>query len=188
MEKTMPLNIREFVIYIAGTIHKDQMYADTQYHYHLDRADKVLKDVGFSETSVERIAVWLHDAIEDQGVLRDFIEKLFGTEVADTVWRVTNEAGVNRTERAIKTYPKIAESVRAVAVKLADRIANIEHSIENHSRFALMYLKEDEMFRKALQEVFSYKTRIDLLWKRYDAAIQKVKEIYGIGGDSPEAN
>jgi hypothetical protein len=39
---------------------------------------------------------------------------------------------------------------RAIIVKLADRIANIEHSIINESRILGMYRFEAEEFRKAL--------------------------------------
>ena len=55
------------------------------------------------------------------------IKDYFGEDVAEMVFAVTDELGRNRKERKVKTYPKIAANPEAIILKLADRIANIEH-------------------------------------------------------------
>lgn len=54
--------------------------------------------------------------------------------MAEIVFCVTNEQGRNRKERIKRTYPKIRNNRWAQFVKLCDRIANVEHSLETKSR------------------------------------------------------
>lgn len=175
------MNIREFAIYFAGRAHKDQQYADSFYFFHLEKVDSVLADAGYEPISTERIAGILHDVAEDTDVTLEDIEKYFGLPVKDAVWRVTNEPGVNRVERASKTYPKMVTD-ESIAIKLADRIANVENSLTSGSRFGLMYLKEHQTFRIN----FEYQVRavnhrsIWSLWERYENVMGKVREYYGI--------
>ena len=66
---------------------------------------------------------------------------------------VTDQEGENRKARHLKTYPRIrAAGGRALLVKLADRIANVETSARgpNKSKLA-MYQKEYREFREALR-------------------------------------
>jgi (p)ppGpp synthase/HD superfamily hydrolase len=72
---------------------------------------------------------------------------MFGEEVARLVHAVTNEPGPNRKQRGMATYPKIRDAGDcAVALKLADRIANVEMG----GKLVAMYAKEYEDFRRAL--------------------------------------
>ena len=58
-------------------------------------------------------------------------KKKFGHEVAELIYAVTSELGRNRAERNKKTYPKIQGNFYATALKLADRIANVEYGMAN---------------------------------------------------------
>ncbi|MFM9449568.1 hypothetical protein ACKI1Y_44750, partial [Streptomyces acidiscabies] len=82
----------------------------------------------------------LHDTTEDCRINYNDVKSEFGELVADFVYRVTNELGRNRVERADKTYPKIAECAIATWVKLCDRISNM--------RFSYFVWDDREMFRK----------------------------------------
>lgn len=65
---------------------------------------------------------------------------------------MTDEPGENRKARKMMTYPKIRSGgPNAVRLKLADRIANLEHSLQGDSGLAAMYRKEHEDFRRALR-------------------------------------
>ena len=114
------------------------------YEKHLDDVVEVLKR--FSIVAPKFIcAGYLHDSIEDGAISYAKIKRHFGVEVAEMVFCVTDEMGRNRAEKKAKTLPKTASNPDAVILKLADRIANIEHGGKID-----MYAKEYEDFRIAL--------------------------------------
>ena len=96
-------------------------------------------------------ALWLHDVIEDCRVTYGDLQKEFGTIVADLVYAVTNECGKTRKERALRTYPKIAQDCDAVFVKCCDRGANIEYSASVDSSMYGKYLQEYMLFQYVLR-------------------------------------
>ena len=117
---------------VAVKAHAPQSYDDMfPYEKHLDDVIDVLNRfvTGISRPKAYKllIAGYLHDVIEDGALSYNKIMKYFGEEVAEIVFCVTDELGRNRKERKAKTYPKIAQNQDAVIIKLADRIANIEH-------------------------------------------------------------
>lgn len=148
---------------LAASAHKDQKYGDEPYTVHLGHVFEVLKRFGCDDQDI-LVAAWLHDIVEDTDVELSQIELMFGKAVSDLVWRVTNEAGKNRKERHAKTYPKIQESERATTLKLADRIANTEKSIEDGDDILQMYEKEYSSFREAM-----YKSgQNEAMWRHLD--------------------
>jgi (p)ppGpp synthase/HD superfamily hydrolase len=124
--------------------HSNQSYDEIfPYEKHLDDVVDVLKRFGFSGKFI--VAGYLHDAIEDDGISYNDINRHFNTEVAEMVYCVTDELGRNRREKKIKTLPKTAGNPDAIILKLADRIANIEHGGKID-----MYAKEYQEFKGAL--------------------------------------
>ena len=121
--------------------HGNQTY-DTiyPYHKHLDDVVDVLKRFGFSGKFI--IAGYLHDIIEDTALSYNKVKKYFGIEVAEMVYCVTDELGRDRKEKKMKTLPKTATNPDAIVLKLADRIANIEHGGKVE-----MYFYEFEEFK-----------------------------------------
>ncbi len=72
------------------------------------------------------IAGLLHDTIEDVGVTKDELVEHFGSEVADLVSEVTDDKSLPKAERKrlqVENAPH--KSVRAQAIKLADKISNL---------------------------------------------------------------
>lgn len=135
--------LEEKARFVAKALHINQKYSDTKdYYYHLEKVVSVLKRFGIVDEAILSSA-WLHDSVEDQKLKFSFIEEEFSKEVMDIVYRVTNELGVSRKEINSKTYPKISQNIKAILVKLADRIANIE---ENNESMRLMYKKEHSEF------------------------------------------
>jgi len=108
-------------------------------------------------------AAWLHDVVEDTDTKLKEVEEMFGTEVSKLVSAVTNEPGPNRKTRAALTYPKIRETTGAVALKLADRIANVEAG----GKLVDMYKKEYEDFKRALYTTGQYEG----MWKHLDSLL-----------------
>lgn len=145
----------------AARAHAGQEYGGHSYTFHLAQVVAVLDRFGFradDPVPAKRdqaqdliIAGWLHDVVEDTSVTSEEVAAEFGATVAALVVAVTNEPGANRKERAAKTYPKIrAAGESAVALKLADRIANVESCLAD-SKLG-MYKKEAEGFRSVLRK------------------------------------
>jgi (p)ppGpp synthase/HD superfamily hydrolase len=107
----------------------------------------------YDETGKDMLtAAILHDVMEDCEVSQLTIRDLFGDRVAELVWAVTDEPGVNRKERKAKTYPKIKATPGALMIKLADRIANLEAATKTgNERMLKMYAKEWDEMQKALR-------------------------------------
>ncbi len=133
--------------------HANQKYGDLPYEYHLSKVAEKLAENAEGDTLGEAVLVagWLHDVIEDTPITFDNLFREFGRHVARIVFACSDEPGKNRRERHERTYPKLKAAGReAIAVKLADRIANVEHSLKhNHSMFK-MYKKEYPEFKDAL--------------------------------------
>lgn len=135
----------------AIVAHGDQKYGHEPYFRHLVWVDKVLCQHGYENDIPLRQAAYLHDVLEDTKTTADELQHAFGTEVVDLVFAVTNEPGENRKARHAATYPKIAAAgERAVTLKLADRIANVEacHAGAGKQKPNLldMYRREHEGF------------------------------------------
>ena len=96
-------------------------------------------------------AVWGHDLIEDCRVSYNDVKNKLGQEAADIIYAVTNDKGMNRTERAgVKYYEGIRHTPGAVFVKLCDRIANVQYGKLTKSRMFEMYEKENYDFEQYL--------------------------------------
>lgn len=162
----------------AVAAHGPQMYGDRPYLYHLQKVAEVLDRFDQADHA-SLVAALLHDTLEDTATSYSDIFKAFGPEVAELVYAVTDELGRNRAERHAKTYPKIAVMPKAVTLKLADRIANVEHSVVmdkdgrliTHTNQFSMYKKEHRKFREALCAHGP-----DAMWAHLEALV--AKEIY----------
>jgi (p)ppGpp synthase/HD superfamily hydrolase len=98
-----------------------------------------------------KLACWGHDLIEDTRTNYNDVKKMFGENVADIIYAVTNEKGKNRSERANdKYYEGIRNTPGAVFVKLCDRIANVQYSKMTKSRMFETYKKENDHFLTSL--------------------------------------
>lgn len=124
--------------------HSNQSYDEIfPYEKHLDDVVDVLKRFGYSGKYI--VAGYLHDSIEDDGISFNDIKKHFGPEIAEIVYCVSDESGRDRQEKKRKTLPKTAGNPDAIILKLADRIANVEHAGKIG-----MYAKEYQSFKDAL--------------------------------------
>lgn len=129
--------------------HGGQQYGTQPYIVHLDTTVNILREFGFTDQTLID-AAYLHDVIEDTLTGYSALVRSFGKEVADIVFGVTDEPGVNRAERHRKTYPKTASNLNFITVKLADRIANMRASRTLRIDLWRMYVKEYPEFRQAL--------------------------------------
>lgn len=100
------------------------------YYYHpVEVAKIVAQEINIDDTSV--IAALLHDTVEDTSVNLDDIEYWFGKEVAVIIDGVTKIAGVfksrdsKQAEAFMKLLLSMAEDIRVVLIKFADRLHNM---------------------------------------------------------------
>lgn len=143
--------------YFDGHLRKVRLTAEKYIHYIPERYQDIV-----------RAAAWLHDVIEDCRVTYSDVKKVVGEEVADIVYAVTNEKGKNRSERASNRYYQgIKANSYAVFVKLCDRIANIESSINISGTMLEMYRKEQLHFSNQLNDNITYQ----IMWSRIDGLL-----------------
>ena len=150
-------------------IRKGQLYGVVPYTHHLHDVERTIRWFGGDDDIEMLNASWLHDIVEDTDVkLRD-IEENFGEGVAFLVGAVTSEEGANRKVRNALTYPKIRDAgSRAIRLKLADRISNVQ----NGGGSGKMYAREYADFRYALFNAAD-NTNIPM-WQRLDGLINGI--------------
>lgn len=153
---------------------------ETAYKYR-DFLEKDKQDIVFA-------SCFLHDTIEDCRINYNDLNKIFNKEIAEIVYVVSNEKGKNRKERENdKYYEGIKANKLATFVKLCDRIANVDYSIDNNSPQLKMYAASMKDFVEKLYDgnftqMFAYliacgslygyisDLNIDLLIERYNEA------------------
>lgn len=152
-------------MYYARDAHSTQTYDEFPYFKHLENTYNVLIEHGFTEDNPEDlpilVAAWLHDTLEDTATSYSDLKKMFGVEVAEIVFCVTDELARNRKERKQKTFPKIRSNSKAIIIKVADRIANVKYGKEKgNTSFIEMYRKEFDDFQRELR-IYRH---IDEMW------------------------
>ncbi len=100
------------------------------YYYHpLSVAEIVASEINIDDVSVA--ASLLHDTVEDTGVTLEDINALFGDTVSHIIDGVTKISGVfkSRNAKQAETFMKLllsmAEDIRVVLIKFADRLHNM---------------------------------------------------------------
>lgn len=155
-------------IELAHKAHAVQKYGEFPYTRHLAHVESVLQRFGFSSYNLMTIA-WLHDILEDTCITRKQITEIFGEEISNVLYCVTDEPGKNRKERKRATYPKIRQNNMALIVKLADRIANIESCIHSGNNGLLsMYRKEQKEFSEELRN-----SENSSMWEYIESLLQE---------------
>jgi len=95
--------------------------------------------------------IYEHDTIEDCGLTYNDVKTATNEMVAELAYACTNEKGRNRKERANdKYYEGIRNTKYATFVKLCDRIANVQASVQKNSRMIDLYRKEQKHFKEML--------------------------------------
>lgn len=154
MEKSVR-KAREF----AKGVHEEagHTYGEDSYVVHLDMVyDAVVRFLPESATDTEKIAVMKaafgHDLLEDTELSYNDVKKELGRFSADIIFSVTDEVGKNRTERMLRTLPKIRNSHWGTFLKMADRYSNGSKSKASGHSLWKRYRKEYVVFRFALKQ------------------------------------
>ena len=132
---------------IAFEKHKDQRYGIYPYEVHLTNVVNVLLHFGFNIKDDELIvSAWLHDIIEDTDFDKSLLTTYFGENIRSVIEAVSNHKDSTKTKLENKriTFIKISGNEKAIIVKLADRIANVEFSLLHGSLDKLKKYKEEQ--------------------------------------------
>ncbi len=152
---------------LAEALHDGQKYGEKDYAAHLADVVALLRGHGFQRDYELLAAAWLHDSIEDGKTGQLEIGDKVGDGVARLVWAVTGH-GRNRRERNADAYAKILFcGDRAIALKLADRAANVLSCWETRDTRLFMYQREYREFREKLR-IGAVKERELKLWDKLD--------------------
>lgn len=170
----MTMSLESRASQLAITAHKDQKYGNRPYADHLAQvADKMIDilictpSMRYYDRAIGHAAAWLHDSLEDTALRMVDIENECSIRVALLVHAVTDAPGNNRHDRKVATYPKIRENgPMAIALKLADRIANVTEGLRTQNEGLLrMYKKEHKDFGAAL---YNSSHGLDSIWSELD--------------------
>src|SRR5919202_4723471 len=137
----------------AARAHDGQVRRSGQeFIYHPWGAAKILAGLQMDETPIA--AALLHDVVEDTGVEIDDIRSEFGDEIAKLVEGVTKLTRVqfqSREHAEAENYRKLivamAEDVRVILIKLADRLHNLR---------TIEYLGKQKQLQKAKETLEIY--------------------------------
>lgn len=132
--------------------HKGQVHGTRPFMMHLTEVVRTLHEFGYLDDDLTS-AAWLHDVVEDTAVTIEEIYSEFGDRIGDLVDALTDGEGATRIEKKQKPYTTIPNVPGSVIVKLADRIANVRHTILEGpaaDRYRETYKKEHAGFCKAL--------------------------------------
>jgi (p)ppGpp synthase/HD superfamily hydrolase len=143
----MNARAREFAV----VAHGEQKYGSRPYVAHLDEVAEIVLGIDPGETAAA--IAYLHDVLEDTSTRPEDIEDQFGVFVRECVELLTDPAGATRKERKQVLHQRlrgVPESHHlALAVKAADRLANVRNSARDNPSLLAMYRNEHPAFREA---------------------------------------
>jgi (p)ppGpp synthase/HD superfamily hydrolase len=146
----------------AREAHKNQVrkYTENPYVDHLAEVAGIVAALGWFDgnthpTTVTAVA-WLHDCVEDQGVLAEMLREEFGEIVAAGVLLLSDLEVGNRSERKAASRARLAEAPGWVqTIKCADLISNTSSIVMHDPKFAVTYLEEKRLLLDVLTKADS---------------------------------
>lgn len=145
-------NLIEKAYNFAKNAHEGQLRKSGEpYFTHVANTAKNLADLGMSPIVI--VAGLLHDVLEDANITKEDFTKEFGEEITELVEGVTKLGKVKykgmerNVENLRKFFISVANDLRVLVIKLADRLHNIE---------TLEYIRPDKQKRIALETLEIY--------------------------------
>ncbi len=157
--KDEDIDIIERAYKFAEKAHTGQLRKSGEpYFNHVFATAKNLAELGMKAKTIS--AGILHDVIEDTETTEEELEKEFGIEIVSMVKGVTKLGTVRykgierKVENLRKFFVSMADDLRVLTIKLADRLHNIE---------TLKYVRPDKQKRIALETLEIYAPLADRL-------------------------
>lgn len=146
-------------------------YTGEPYSVHLREVAGLCAEVGMRDEVIA--AAWLHDVVEDQGVLLGELFERFGGEVASLVEQVTDvskpEHGTRAVRKALDREHLAGCDAEGATIKLADLMSNTSSIVKHDKDFARIYLAE----KRLLLPLLSHGNKA--LFKRAEASLLKAE-------------
>ncbi|MBK9418555.1 MAG: bifunctional (p)ppGpp synthetase/guanosine-3',5'-bis(diphosphate) 3'-pyrophosphohydrolase [Flavobacteriales bacterium] len=176
---------------IAVEAHKDQRRKSGEpYIYHPIAVARICaEEIGLGATSV--VAALLHDTVEDTDLTLDDVKDLFGPTVATIIDGLTKISGMQfstdsiQAENFRKVLLTLAQDVRVILVKLADRLHNMR-TLESMARDKQLKIASETIYlyapmahRLGLYSIKSELEDLSLKFKEptvYEEISQKLKK------------
>lgn len=162
---------RSFAIEAHSRIDHRRKYSNEPYGVHLEAVANLVAEVSSDPDVIS--AAWLHDAVEDTGVMLECIESEFGKGVKQLVFEMTDVSKPddgNRECRKRKDLEHLASaSDDAMTIKLADLIDNARSITRHDPKFSKVYMREMKALLQVLRNGDGH------LWK---VAASIVKDYY----------
>ncbi len=157
----------------AVLYHKEQTYGEKKFPYlhHLEDVVLLLKD----QNEIIQSLGYLHDVLEDTDASFHDLEINFNHYIAECVSFLSDETGVDRKERKLKTNLKLSliqpEYYPVLITKAADRLANMTFCYSNRTiKYMKRYAEEYHDFKKA-----AYRPNLcDSLWINLDIVYNEI--------------
>jgi (p)ppGpp synthase/HD superfamily hydrolase len=176
MELNDPRALAEKAQAFAIAAHARQRYCNGPYRNHLEDVIAVLQSCGaafedaFSAPIL--VAAWLHDTLGEAATDRASLASEFGPEIARLVWRVTDERDGTVAERHTRTWLKLRDDERAIVLKLADRIANVEACLRTKPQKLDKYRHEHRGFTTAVRP-YCRSAMAVRMWEKLDEMLSE---------------
>jgi len=143
------MNAEQFATYWHGA--QVRKYTGEPYVEHCREIVEILKTVPYTNDMLA--AAWLHDVLEDTKCDSRLIYQEFGLEVVKMVIALTDchkSIGNRAMRKGIDRRRLGRASADVQTIKLADLISNTQSIVEQHPKFAKVYLAEARMLLDVL--------------------------------------
>lgn len=150
--------------------HKGQLRKQgTPYYYHPLAVSELLKASGFDINY--QIAGLFHDLLEDTDATKEDLESISNRHVVDVVDLLTKEENYNMDDYIFR----IKNNEMAKAVKLADRIHNLEETNLASIEFQKKYILETKKYYVDLAKGTIFEDKLNMILKKLEDEIKQVK-------------
>lgn len=170
MMKTLEQRACDFATKAHERVKQKRKYTEDPYIVHPMAVAETVRSVPHDEEMLA--AAWLHDTVEDTGVLLKDIEAEFGPGVASLVEQLTDVSkpgdGDRKARKEVDRNHTAKASSRAKTIKLADLIDNGKSIVKHDAEFAIVYLEEKRLLLEVLNE-----GDVTLWWKAHDIVSRK---------------
>jgi (p)ppGpp synthase/HD superfamily hydrolase len=137
----------------AMRVHGNQKrkYTQCPYFLHLAEVAGLISTISNDNMSID--VAWLHDCMEDCGVIFDILVDRFGIGVAYGVQILSDMEKGNRETRKRLSRERLAEAPKWIQdIKICDLISNTSSIVLHDPKFAKTYLEEKRLLLEVLSK------------------------------------
>jgi (p)ppGpp synthase/HD superfamily hydrolase len=164
---------REFAVEKHGN--QKRKYDGAPYIVHLEGVAGILIENGHTEPGLIAAAL-LHDTVEDTDATIQKITELFGENVAELVYWLTDAEEGNRKSRVLQSAWRLSRAPwEAKLIKLADIIDNGSAIMEHDPGFGPIFLREKREVLEKMAAVEGYRLTASPLFQKANAIVAEAR-------------